>query len=461
MRTMFVKFFFWFWLTTILAGGLSFLLAFNLRLSPFPAGQMRHFDEERRGFASGALSLYALNAAALYEKGSDFETAGGGEGSRMKAYLFAADGSPLSKEVPQPLRDALRGQAAASFQKADPETQKDILVVKALGPSGRPYWAATFGMSPHQPGKPPGFPFPPHYWSNFAVTFLISGVVCYLLAWRLTTPIRRLRAATQSLAGGDLAARVEVSDAATRDELSDLGHDFNRMAERIEKLVASHRQLLRDVSHELRSPLARLGVALGLARKYAPSAAGASLDRIEQEAERLNLMIGELLTLSLLEGGSGAVSFEQLDLSELVEEVVRDADFEAEGSGRSVRADCSGPVGLRGNRELLRRALENVVRNAVRYTKEGSCVEVSLKRDDAGSGCVLMVRDQGPGVPEAELADIFRPFYRVAQARERQSGGNGIGLAISEGTVTLHGGSIVARNHGAGGLEVEISLPVA
>jgi two-component system sensor histidine kinase CpxA len=149
-----------------------------------------------------------------------------------------------------------------------------------------------------------------------------------------------------------------------------------------------------------------------------------------------------------------------VDLGELASQVVHDADFEARGSERCVNFAPVSGLTLRGNPELLRRALENVVRNAVRYTPAGSCVDVVLERGQ-GSVALLRVRDYGPGVPESQLADIFRPFYRVAEARDRESGGNGIGLAISERTVAVHGGSIVARNHPGGGLEVEIRLPLA
>jgi len=457
MRSMFVKLFFWFWSITILAGGICFVLAFNLRLSPLHAGRMRHFEEERRQLVESALSLYGASAASLRERGLPPAPAGGG--GELRAYLFAADGAPLSPGVPEQLRSAVRAFAAGG-PGAPPEHFPDVVVTPVSSPSGTRYLAAAAGVNP-MPHPPPlrGFPFPPDFWLNFSITLLISGLLCYLLAWRLTVPIRHLRAAAQSLARGELAARVDVPDEKEGGELADLGRDFNRMAERIGKLVASHRQLLRDVSHELRSPLARLGVALGLARLNASPQVEAALDRIEQEAHRLNLLIGELLALSRLEGESGGVEFSEVELAPLVEDVVRDADFEAQSAGRRVLVRSAPPVRLRGNRELLRRALENVVRNAIRYTEMGSAVEVSLL--EGGAEVTILVRDHGPGVPEALLADIFRPFFRVAEARDRKSGGTGIGLAISNGTVTLHGGSIKARNAAGGGLEVEIRLPLA
>jgi len=461
MRTMFVKLFFWFLLATILSGVVFFLLAFNLRLGPTRDERMR-FDSERNQILSQALTVYGRTVAAAREReGSATEFIGAQPGAMagMRAYLFAGDGTALSEGVTPSVRDAVRRAVAAGENEPLASGVRDVVVVKVRTPSGKPYLAAT-AVTPEPPSRESlqDFSFPPGVWLQLLVTFVISGLVCYGLSWRITAPIRRLRAATQGLARGDLATRVAVSDEGSGDELTDLGRDFNLMAVRIEKLVTVHKQLVRDVSHELRSPLARLNVALGIARKQSPTSASPALDRIELEGERLNLLIGELLTLSQLEGGV-AGEIVEVDLAELADEVALDADFEARGCSRRVQFTPSPAVLLRGNREMLRRALENVVRNAVHYTAEGSAVEVSLEHT-AGSQAVLRVRDFGPGVPEAQLSDIFRPFYRVAEARDRQSGGTGIGLAIAERTVTLHGGTITARNLANAGLEVEIRLPI-
>jgi len=473
MRTMFIKLFLWFWLATLLSGIVFFLLAFNLRPAPMHEERMRHFDAERKRVLSQALVLYGRSAAAALERGGKTTRLSDGppgtpEGTQ--AYFFAGDGTALSEGVAPQLQDAVRrmaaggGSAPAERMKQDIDRPaageaRDVVVVRVLSPSGVPYLAATQAL-PGPPRREPlgRFPFPPDFWLQMLITFVVSGLVCYGLSWRITAPVRKLRAAVQGLSHGDLASRVAVRGEGAGDELTDLGRDFNLMAMRIEKLVTANKQLVRDVSHELRSPLARLNVALGIARKQSPASAEPALDRIEQEGERLNQLIGELLTLSQLEGGA-TLERTKVDLAELLDEVARDADFEAGGCNRRVRWAPSPPLVLQGNRELLRRALENVVRNAVRYTAEGSSVEISLER--AAGEAVLRVRDCGPGVPEAQLSDIFRPFYRVAQARDRQSGGTGIGLAISEKTVTLHGGTVTARNLPGAGLEVEIRLPLS
>lgn len=316
------------------------------------------------------------------------------------------------------------------------------------------------GMVPPPPRA--GHPQPPPFFMvlgfQVAIFLVVGGCICYLLAWRITAPVRRLRQAVQQLADGNLQARTGIATGRRGDEITDLGSDFDRMAERIEALVLSQRQLVRDISHELRSPLARLQVALGLARRNAPPQTEQALDRIEREGERLNELIGELLTLSLLENGASFSASEPVEMQALLTEIVEDASFEAAESSRRVQL-AAVPALVAGNRELLRRALENVVRNALHYTAEGTCVQVTSGQE-ADRTLVIRVLDQGPGVPDEMLSAIFQPFYRVAEARDRLSGGTGIGLAITARAVALHGGSVKAVNRPEAGLEVEIRLPV-
>ncbi|MBW4055175.1 MAG: HAMP domain-containing protein, partial [Proteobacteria bacterium] len=278
----------------------------------------------------------------------------------------------------------------------------------------------------------------------------------------LTEPVRRLRTAAQRLASGDLSARVGMAPGKQGGDVADLGRDLDRMAERIESLVEAQKRLLRDISHELRSPLARMNVALELARKQGSPAAAGYLDRIEGETVRLNELIGQLLTLTILESGNEHLVQEPVDLVELVTEVADDAGFEAEGRNRRVRIIACEQLKVSGNREMLRRAFENVARNAIRYTDEGTAVEITLAslHEETAAYAVLRVRDHGPGVPEAALSALFRPFYRVADARDRQSGGTGIGLAIVERALHLHKGTVTARNAPGGGLLVEIRVPL-
>ena len=308
---------------------------------------------------------------------------------------------------------------------------------------------------------------------------LIGALFCYWLARHLTSPVTKLRAATRELAAGNLSVRVSPAMGSRRDELAELGADFDLMAEKIELLIKSQRRLLGDISHELRSPLTRLNVALELARQRSGIEAASALERIQREAENLNEMIGQLLTLTRLESGAEALPKADFDLTKMVSEVAEDADFEARSRNRSVKLKTVDHVTFEGTEHLLRRAVENVMRNAVHYTADGTEVLVEL-RMESGEDCetgplnaserkqaensvtrcaVITVRDHGPGVPENALNEIFRPFYRVDDARDREAGGVGLGLAIAERAVRLHGGKVEAANELTGGLVVRITLP--
>jgi two-component system sensor histidine kinase CpxA len=287
---------------------------------------------------------------------------------------------------------------------------------------------------------------------------LVSGLVCLLLARYLTAPLGRLRRATEAYAAGDLGTRVAPTLGTRRDEVADLAHAFDRMAQRLQELMASQRQLLSDVSHELRSPLARLQVALGLARQRVTGQADAEFDRIEHEAERLNDLIGQLLSLAKLEAGVTTAAREPLDLAELLATIANDADYEARAAGRRVTITHSEPAVIQGEARLLHSALENIVRNALRYTPENTSVDLALERDKPDRWRIV-IRDHGPGVPEDMLPRLFEPFVRVGTARDRASGGYGLGLAIAQKAVRLHGGEVSARNELAGGFSVVVTLP--
>lgn len=295
----------------------------------------------------------------------------------------------------------------------------------------------------------------------FIVAALVSGLVCFLLARSLTAPLARLRRATEAYASGDLGTRVMPHMGRRRDEIAELGQSFDRMAGRLQELVTSQRQLLSDVSHELRSPLARLHVALGLARQRAEGRANEEMDRIEREAERLNDLIGQLLSLARLESGISTPGREPVDLTNLLTGVVADANYEARAGQRRVELSAPAAVMVEGNGDLLQSAFENIVRNAVRHTAEGTTVMIALERDPSGSGWRVTVQDHGPGVPDNMLAKLFEPFVRVGDARDRASGGYGLGLAIARRAILAHGGEIRASNLPQGGLQVEVRLPAA
>jgi two-component system sensor histidine kinase CpxA len=272
----------------------------------------------------------------------------------------------------------------------------------------------------------------------------------------------KLRKATQKLAAGDLSARVGAQPSSGGDEVSQLVHDFDLMAEQIEKLVNAQSRLLKDISHELRSPLARLTVALELARQRTGPEAQAVLDRIDLESNRMNELIGSLTTIARLESGVGSIRKQLVELEEVVQEVARDAAFEAQARNTQVECEILDELPTNGDPTLLRSAIENVVRNATRYTREGTAVKIRAERKKAGAieEAVIRVSDGGPGVPEGELDKIFQPFYRIDDARGRSTGGVGLGLAITDQAIRLHGGSVRASNLPEGGLLVEIRIPL-
>jgi two-component system sensor histidine kinase CpxA len=296
---------------------------------------------------------------------------------------------------------------------------------------------------------------------HWGVAFLVSGLICYLLTRHLTKPILGLREASRQLAAGNLNMRAAGGAENRRDELGDLVRDFNSMGDRIEALVTSQRQLVSDVSHELRSPLARVSVALDLAREHKGS--DPAFDQMQKDFERLSEMVGRLLTVARLDASETVTEMRPLDFGALVAEVATDAEFESLELNCHVRRSVENNIHVRGNSDLLRSAIENIFRNAIRYTAPGTTIDVSLqRRNSAGlAGGVLTVRDHGPGIPESELANVFRPFYRIGNARDRQSGGVGLGLAISHRVARLHGGRVSAINATDGGLQVEFEIPAA
>jgi two-component system, OmpR family, sensor kinase len=287
-----------------------------------------------------------------------------------------------------------------------------------------------------------------------SVGVLVSLLFSALLAGYLTRPIRNLRDALAAFGSGLLATRIAPNSLQRQDEITDLGHDFNRMAQQIESLMGAQQRLLHDVSHELRSPLARLQAAVGLVRQ-APAVTEPMLERIEREAERLNNLVGELLTLARLESGAGAPQRERVDLIDLLIAITDDARFEAQASGRELLLTHDAHFVVEVGAELISRAFENVIRNAVKFTAPGSTVEVSALRE---AGCLrVQVADRGPGVKEDELQQIFEPFERAQSAQGVP--GVGLGLAIARRALQVHGGSITAQNRQGGGLVFTLTVP--
>jgi signal transduction histidine kinase len=285
--------------------------------------------------------------------------------------------------------------------------------------------------------------------AHLAVLLVVIGL-CYGLAFHVMSPLRSLQQAVEKFGKGDWSARAPEN---RRDELGDVARTFNKMARRLEASLSAQQRLLLDISHELRSPLARLGVAIELSRSGQPT-----LDRIQKEADRLNELIGQMLEVARIENDPKYRRIEAVQLDELIGDLVDDCTIEAQARGCALALETPSAVLVDGDRELLRRAIENVVRNAIRYAPSESRVEVAL--ENGGGRARVKVRDYGPGVPEAALGLIFDPFYRVEPDRNRVNGGYGLGLSIARRAVELHHGSLRARN-ASPGLLVEIELLVS
>ncbi|MCE5250990.1 HAMP domain-containing protein [bacterium] len=462
----FIKIYLWFWLATFIIV-LSQITIDRVTQSDQMVNHMRHP-------IGNALSLYGQTAAEVYEdKGvSSFHSFVDhiDNSNGIQIFLFDDTGHEVAGHTGGTEISNLVNLAEKSGR-----TELIITGINDLGAqrfssrSGKTYVVA--GEFPKPPrrgdfGKPPrggDFGKPPPLLVRLCVFVIVSGGICYWLAHYFSAPIIKLENAVRQFAGGNLSVRVSSTIGKRNDEISGLAQAFDRMAGRIESLLTSQRNLLRDVSHELRSPLARLNVALELSRQKCDPETGKTLDRIAREADKLNELIEQILTLNLFESGISAIGMTIVDIEKLIREITDDADFEAQSRNRGVKVVVSEACTILGNEELLRRAVENIVRNAVLYTIEDSTVEVSLINDKNGhnKSVSITVRDYGHGVPENEIEHIFKPFYRVGEDRDRESGGAGIGLAIAEAAVRFHGGTVKASNAPGGGLLIEVTIPAA
>lgn len=469
MGRLFWKFFAFFWLaqlTAVIGAGVTFWLRNEMQQripDAVDASPPAAFHS-----AAAAATLRHGGVAALRDLLEESSREGGPLGGPP---VYAVD-ETQHELLGRPLPPAV--VAALDTLAAEPEKHSGVEAVAADGhryllfvpPHRRPD-APAAGVPPGGPGpqfaaapqlRPPrgGLPLMP-----LAAGALVSLIFAALLAWYVARPIRNLRAAFEAAADGRLEQRLAPAMGRRRDELADLGRDFDRMASRLKSLMDSQRRLLHDVSHELRSPLARLQAAIGLVRQQ-PERIDDFVARIERESGRMDTLVSELLTLSRLEAGMAGKLDEAVDLGELLGDVVDDARFEA--AARNCQVDLSGSrdISLVGNAELLHRAIENIVRNAVKHAPPGSRVDIDVAQADGR--VIVRVADAGPGVAEADLQAIFAPFFRASAANPQKPNnaqdGHGLGLAISQRVVEAHQGTISAANRPTGGLCVTVSLPL-
>lgn len=378
-----------------------------------------------------------------------------------RLYVLDGEGTELrGRPVPHAVTSLARAALESTTGRVIEERQGQMRIgYRVEAPT-----AGRFALVVVRPAPPRFLPLLPRdLWLKLGILLAIGAIGCYALARYMTAPIQRLRRATQRVASGDLEARVGARKDGRGDELEELGQDFDRMAERIETAVSVQRRLLRDISHELRSPLARLQIGIGILRQLSTDErAQTTIGRLEDEAGRMGRMIQDLLMISRLESREWTRARERVYVSVLVADLAADAAFEAGTRGSTVQVRLLDPVVVEGSTHLLRSAIDNVVRNAVRHTRAGTAVEIEVR---ANPGAVppyatVSVRDHGIGVPEDQLRRIFEPFYRVDDSRSQGTGGAGLGLAIARRAVEEHGGSIVAERARGGGLAVVMRLPL-
>jgi two-component system, OmpR family, sensor histidine kinase CpxA len=456
VRRLFAKVFLWFW-STILALCAFFIGSRILGTQVVPQTEVM----------AALASRVADEAAHAYETGGPrgftlFEQSLLGH-SDVQLYLIDSDSTDvLSRPIPSESLAIV--QAARNDGRLIERygLRSRSASYRVRGPSGRPY--VLLMNIPLRFGKLVDADL------GSGVLF-ISGVLvvvtlfCLWLVYHIVAPIQGIQSAARRVANGDLNVRAPVEISKRHDELASLALDFDAMVERTSLLVRSQRDLLSSVSHELRSPLARFNMSLGLLRNQSSPESAELLQRMERDVERIDILLGQLLTFSRLESGLSSSQKERVDVSQLVHEVVADGEFEARGYGKSVSIDADNDLCLdKADPQTLRSAFENIIRNAIRFTPPNTAVQVVLRSDKghASPQVVLSVRDFGPGVPEESLQRIFQPFFRLNPTSGflKRNGGTGLGLAIALEAIRLHGGTILARNANPTGLEIRITLPI-
>jgi len=441
MRSLFTTILLWFMLTTVLSflGSWYIFNTFQRPAQQQYNGRIYELREARKAWESGG-------RASLEAWLAEFNSASNGE-------AVLADGSgkdvltgrDWSNEIRSSNPGRGRGGPMFPFVRFE-GVRRAFNVAPTLSRDGKYYFLAIFpSREPARSGW--GVEVPTQTWWMLG----IIAALCYILARTLTSPLRNMQKTVERFGKGDFSARVKTKRG---DEFGQLGRTVDQMADRIDLLMKSQRRLLQDISHELRSPLARLGVAVELARGGGDPAT--ALTRVEREADRLNTLVGELIQVTRAEGDPNGLATESVRLDELVKVILEDVHIEADKREIILRPNVT-ECEMEGSPELLRRAIENIIRNAIRYSPEGTQVDVSLTKTPTVFR--ISVRDYGEGVPEESLASIFDPFYRVEKDRGRTSGGVGLGLAIAKRAVELHHGSMYASNEHPG-LRVEIEFPV-
>jgi two-component system, OmpR family, sensor kinase len=465
MHSLFVRIFVLFWIAMALIVGGSIAVTFTVAAREYESRELQRRPAAVAIQASEVLGKGGIAALKKWLSSNEHSIAD------RDLYIIGPDGHDIlgrrlsdsaarrleyfnRESMSEPESDASPPPPPRNFrpQRAAPQI---------VGPDGSAY---TVLLVPRRPSIFGALSLPGISLMILCIALAVSAFASWWLAQHLSAPIRRIQEGARALASENLDARggaslrVSAGLEDRKDEVAVLARDFDAMADGLIANRAAVTRLLRDISHELRSPLARMRLAVGLARR--PTADSArQLDRLEREIERLDDLISQVLKLARLHGTDAPIEREPFDIDEMIEEIVHDANFEGAEKDCKVSIEGAAARSVNGNRELLRSAVENVLRNAVRYSPPGASVEVAVER--AEGGLAVWIRDRGHGVPPGDLERIFEPFFRVAESRDRDTGGEGIGLAITSQVMRAHGGSAKAGNRVGGGLEVRLGLPPA
>jgi signal transduction histidine kinase len=451
MYRLFLKIFLWFWLT---AWGILAIVLLGGRLTG-----MRQVTTPN--MFSTVAPILASEAIQAYESGGPegFARFSQSNARVHERQLFLLDG--FYKDVlSRPLTDDGLRVAHAAKNGQLVIFRAHIAAYKFISPSGHPYILMLFLKSGLR--ELGDAVFGDGILFSIAL-FLLVTLLCFGLAYHIASPIHSIQSTARAVAQGDLKARVPSAVSRRHDELAALAVDFDSMVDRLEVLIRTQKNLLSSVSHEVRSPLARINLCLAILKKRWPTESDDVVQRLENDVSRIDLLMGQLLMLSRLEGGLSSAGREEVDLNQIAEEVTAEGNFEAHASGKSVSLHMTDSVRLQNaDAYALRSACENIIRNAIRFTRPGTDVQVVLEvdRSTLEPTARLSVRDRGPGVPEESLQAIFQPFVQIA-SDPSQERGNGLGLAIASEAVRMHRGTISAANLPRGGLEICVRLPAA
>lgn len=450
MRSLYWKIFITFWFAIILViFTIAWVTSHITQTSSLPAGEHMFMDSHAN---AAVATLESGQREALLKWLQSI-----GASRHMTLFLLSSSGEILSTQKPPPSVKKI-GDNLINDELLEGTFKSGKLLVshEIMSTSGKYYRLVALSEKPI-----PYFMQIP--WASLTIRLLlatiVSGILCYLLSLYLTKPLRSLALAAKSIAGGHLDTRVGHFRGHHRDEIAALTDEFDRMAEQLETLVHSKERLLQDISHELRSPLARLNVAIELGRQKTKHLADNEFNRMSVECSRLNDLIGEILDFARLDKSTTELQISTVNLSALLMQIIKDANYESQEHADRVKAGMMEPCQLDLDERLIHRAIENIVRNAIHYSPVNKDIIISLQYNDARDSIYIDIKDSGPGVPKWQLDKIFNPFYRVDSSRAKKTGGFGLGLAIAWRAIHLHHGTLSASNNKEGGLLVRICLP--